>query len=81
MALTGIADDFFNVRYREKFFLQIFSGIIILQAGYEINSFHGIFGIYDLPNWLSVAVTLFVYIIVVNAINLIDGLDGLASLL
>ena len=81
MALTGIADDFFNVRYREKFFLQLFSGFIILQAGYEINSFHGIFGIYELPQGVSMAVTLFVYIIVVNAINLIDGLDGLASLL
>jgi len=81
MALTGIADDFFNVRYREKFFLQLFSGIIILQAGFEINSFHGIFGVYELPGWLSTAVTLFVYIIVVNAVNLIDGLDGLASLL
>ena len=81
MALTGIADDFFNVRYREKFFLQIFSGIVLLQAGYEINSFHGIFGVYDLPSWLATIVTLFVYIIIVNAINLIDGLDGLASLL
>jgi UDP-N-acetylmuramyl pentapeptide phosphotransferase/UDP-N-acetylglucosamine-1-phosphate transferase len=81
MALTGIADDFFNVRYREKFFLQIFSGIILLQAGYEINSFHGIFGIYELPGWGATTVTLFVYIIIVNAINLIDGLDGLASLL
>lgn len=81
MALTGIADDFFNVRYREKFFLQIFSGIILLQAGYEINSFHGIFGVYELSGWAATAVTLFVYIIIVNAINLIDGLDGLASLL
>ncbi len=81
MALTGIADDFFNVRYREKFFLQIFSGIVLLQAGYMINSFHGIFGVYALPDWLATTVTLFVYIIIVNAINLIDGLDGLASLL
>ena len=81
MALTGVADDFFNVRYREKFFLQIFSGIILLQAGYEINSFHGVFGVYELPEWVATTVTLFVYIIIVNAINLIDGLDGLASLL
>ena len=81
MALTGVADDFFNVRYREKFFLQIFSGIILLQAGYQINSFHGIFGVYDLPPWAATIATLFVYIVIVNAINLIDGLDGLASLL
>ena len=80
MALTGIADDFFNVRYREKFFLQIFSGIIIMQAGYSINSFHGVFGIYELPYLLSYCISLFVFLIIVNALNLIDGLDGLASL-
>ena len=81
MALTGIADDFFNVRYREKFFLQIFAGIIMLQSGYSINSFYGIFGVFDIPEWLSIFVTLFVFIVIVNAINLIDGLDGLASLI
>ena len=81
MAFTGIADDFFNLRYREKFFLQIFAGVLLLQSGYSINSFHGVFGIFDIPEWLSVFITLFVFIIIVNAINLIDGLDGLASLI
>ena len=81
MAITGIADDFFNVRYREKFFLQIFAGIIILQAGFKIDSFHGIFGIYEISDWLAKIVTLFVFIIIVNALNLIDGLDGLAVLI
>ena len=81
MALTGIADDFFNVRYREKFFLQLFAGLILLQSGYSINSFHGVFGVFEIPYWLSSIVTLFVFLIIVNAINLIDGLDGLASLI
>ena len=81
MAITGIADDFFNVRYREKFFLQIFAGIIILQAGYTINSFHGVFGIYEIPVGLAKTITLFVFLVIVNALNLIDGLDGLAALI
>ena len=81
MALTGIADDFFNVRYREKFFLQLFAGLILLQSGYSINSFHGIFGVFEIPYWLSIVVTLFVFLIIVNALNIIDGLDGLASLI
>ena len=81
MAITGIADDFFNVRYREKFFLQIFAGIIILQAGYTIDSFHGIFGIYEIPSGLAQTITLFVFLVIVNALNLIDGLDGLAALI
>ena len=59
MTLTGFADDLIEVRYREKLFLQIFAGILMIQSGYYINSFHGIFGIYDLPYWISVIVSLF----------------------
>ena len=81
MTLTGFADDLIEVRYREKLFLQIFAGILMIQSGYYINSFHGIFGIYDLPYWISVIVSLFVFVVIVNALNLIDGLDGLASFL
>ena len=81
MTLTGFADDLIEVRYREKLFLQLFAGILMIQSGYYIDSFHGIFGIYELPYWLSVFVSLFVFVVVVNALNLVDGLDGLASFL
>ena len=81
IALIGVGDDLFNIKYREKFFLQLFAGIVMLQSGYMIDSFHGVFGIEELPYSLSVAVSLFVFIVVVNSLNLIDGIDGLASLL
>jgi UDP-GlcNAc:undecaprenyl-phosphate GlcNAc-1-phosphate transferase len=81
IALIGVGDDLFNIKYREKFFLQLFAGIVLLQSGYMIDSFHGIFGIEELPYAASVVVSLFVFIVVVNSLNLIDGIDGLASLL
>ena len=81
IALIGVGDDLFNLKYREKFFLQVFAGIVLLQSGYTIDSFHGVFGIEEIPYSLSVAVSLFVFIVVVNSLNLIDGIDGLASLL
>ena len=81
VALIGVGDDLFNLKYREKFFLQLFAGIVLLQSGYMIDSFHGVFGIQEIPYPLSVAVSLFVFIVVVNSLNLIDGIDGLASLL
>ena len=81
MALTGLADDFYNIRYREKFFLQLFAGVILIKSGYAIDSFHGIFGVFEIPQWLSFVLTLFVFLTIVNALNLIDGLDGLASLI
>ena len=80
MALTGFIDDMFSVRYREKFFLQIFSGFLIIQGGWAIDSFHGVFGIFAIPEWVGFLVSMFVFIVVVNSLNLIDGLDGLASL-
>ena len=81
VALIGVGDDLFNLKYREKFFLQVFAGIVLLQSGYMIDSFHGVFGIQEIPYSLSVAVSLFVFIVVVSSLNLIDGIDGLASLL
>ena len=80
MALTGFIDDMFSVRYREKFFLQLFSGFLIIQGGWAIDSFHGVFGVFAIPEWVGFLVSMFVFIVVVNSLNLIDGLDGLASL-
>lgn len=81
IALTGMADDFFSIKYREKFFLQVFAAIVLLQSENYIDSFHGIFGLYEIPLLASYLITIFVFIVVVNAFNLIDGIDGLAALL
>ena len=81
IALTGMADDFFSIKYREKFFLQVFAAIVLLQGGVYIDSFHGVFGVYDIPVWASYLISVFVFIVVVNAFNLIDGIDGLSALL
>ena len=79
VTLTGFIDDLITVRYREKLFLQLFAAILMFQSGYSIDSFHGVFNIYEIPWWLEVVVSLFVFVVVVNALNLIDGLDGMAS--
>ena len=76
-----MADDFFSIKYREKFFLQVFAAIVLLQGGVYIDSFHGVFGVYDIPVWASYLISVFVFIVVVNAFNLIDGIDGLSALL
>ena len=79
LTLTGFADDLINIRYREKLFLQIFAAVLMFQSGYSIDSFHGVFNIYEIPWWLEFTTSIFVYVVVVNALNLIDGLDGMAS--
>ncbi|MBR7014335.1 MAG: undecaprenyl/decaprenyl-phosphate alpha-N-acetylglucosaminyl 1-phosphate transferase, partial [Prevotella sp.] len=44
-----------------------------------INNFYGLFGIYEIPFWIGAPLTVFIIVFITNAINLIDGIDGLAA--
>lgn len=77
--LTGIADDLVGVRYRQKFIIQIICASFLPLSGLWINNFYGIFGLHEIPFWLGIPFTMFVIVFITNAINLIDGIDGLAS--
>ena len=77
--LVGIADDLMGVRYVVKFFAQMLSGILLVVGGVWINSLHGLIGVYEMPVWIGYALTVLIVVFFSNAINLIDGVDGLAS--
>ena len=81
VALVGFFDDLFDVYYIEKFALQLFAGVILIQSDLYINNFHGIFGIYEISELTSYIVSLFVFLVVTNSLNLIDGIDGLSGLI
>ena len=76
---VGIADDLIGVRYRAKFFIQIVCGIMLVAGGVELSDLHGMLFIHSMPSWISIPLTVFVTVFIINAINLIDGIDGLAS--
>ena len=77
--LVGIADDLIGVRYSAKFFIQIVCGIMLVAGGVELSCLHGMLFIHAAPSWFSIPLTVFVTVFIINAINLIDGIDGLAS--
>lgn len=80
MFFIGLMDDLLAVAPRKKLYAQILSALmIIVGSGIRIESFFGLFGVYELSYWVGVLFTVFVFIIVINAFNLIDGIDGLAS--
>ena len=81
IALIGFFDDLFDVYYVEKFALQIFAGIILIQSDVYINNFHGIFGIYEISELTAYIISLFVFLVITNSLNLIDGIDGLTGLI
>jgi UDP-N-acetylmuramyl pentapeptide phosphotransferase/UDP-N-acetylglucosamine-1-phosphate transferase len=48
-------------------------------SGIYINSFQGLLGIEAVTLWLGIPLTMLLVVFITNAINLIDGIDGLAS--
>ena len=80
LIFLGIKDDLIALAARKKFLGQLIStGIVIFLTDVRITSFEGLLGIGELPYLVSVLFTVFVFILVINSFNLIDGIDGLAG--
>ena len=77
--IVGIADDLVGVRWRQKFLVQIFAAAMFPLAGLYVNDFYGMFGIYSISVYIGVPLSILLVVFITNAINLIDGIDGLAS--
>lgn len=77
--LIGLFDDMFGMRANLKFIIQTIVALFLPFCGLYIHNLYGFCGIYEIPMWLGYAFTIFISLVIVNAINLIDGIDGLAS--
>ena len=76
----GLKDDLIGMSATKKLLIHLIVGAMLVTiGGFRINGFGGLFGIEDMPESLATIFSLFVYIVVVNAWNLIDGIDGLAG--
>jgi len=81
IVVFGVVDDVKNLRYIQKFFVQgVGACVVIFYGGIRIESLGNLVPAgFELPFIVSVAITLFFIVGVTNAINLSDGLDGLAD--
>lgn len=77
--IIGIADDLIGVSYKWKFVAQILVASLFPLAGLWINDLYGLLFLTYLPAWAGIPLTIFAVVLVINAVNLIDGLDGLCS--
>jgi len=75
----GFFDDRFGMKAIHKFIIQIGTALFLPLCGLIITDMNGILGIHEIPLWAGYILTVFLILIIVNAINLIDGIDGLAS--
>ena len=76
----GVKDDIIGFSPVKKLVgHMVVAYILVVMADVRIADFHGILGVYELPFSFSIAFSFFVYVVLVNAFNLIDGIDGLAG--
>jgi len=78
MFVVGVYDDFYNADFKLKFLLQIIVAKILIDQGFIISNYNGFLGLYEIPRLLAQFTTIFVFLLIVNSINFIDGIDGLA---
>ena len=76
--LFGAVDDCCNLRSRAKLVLQFLAALPITAAGFSVD-FIIVFGCRIELGWWGMPLTIFWLMGCINALNLIDGLDGLAS--
>lgn len=77
--MEGIADDLIGVGYKTKFLVQLMCAVLVTCTGVWLNSLHGLLGVYALSPWVGIPLTVVLLVFIIDAINLIDGIDGLAS--
>ncbi|MDO4526322.1 MAG: MraY family glycosyltransferase [Bacteroidales bacterium] len=77
--IVGLYDDIHGVSYRIKFLVQIVAAFLLCVSGLWIADFSHIFLIDRVPFWVGMPITIFFVVYLTNAMNLIDGIDGLAS--
>ncbi len=76
----GIKDDIIIISPVKKFIGQLIAAaILVYKAKLVISNMDGLFGIYQINTLCSYLLTVFALVVIINAFNLIDGVDGLAG--
>src|SRR5436190_481069 len=77
---VGAIDDFRGLRWWEKLGGQVVAAAIPTGFGIWVHRFtFPVVGIHQLPEWVGVPVTVLWIVAIMNMVNFLDGLDGLAA--
>ena len=80
MLYVGVMDDILGLSPRLRLLIEILVVLaLIYTTGFAIDDFHGLWGIGRLPKWFAICLTVFAGVGIINAINMIDGVNGLCS--
>lgn len=80
MMYMGFIDDLVGIKPWIRIAIEVaVIGFVVIMDLVNINDFHGLFGIGKLPVYVSLPLCAFSGVGIINAINMIDGVDGLSS--
>lgn len=81
LMLIGVADDLRDLNWRWRIGAQVIAALgMIYIGGVSVQQLGDVFGVQDFGlGWAAVPVTVFVVVGVINALNMADGVDGLAG--
>ena len=78
--IIGMMDDMISLSPKVKLVAQVILVLyMILSTGNQICDLHGFWGFSGIPHYISILLTVFACVGIINAINLIDGVDGYSS--
>ena len=78
--LIGMLDDTIALSPKTRFVVEIILVLyIIYLSGCQLNHFHGLWQLNVIPDYISIPLTVVASVGIINAINLIDGVDGYSS--
>ena len=80
MFLIGLKDDIIGISAKIKLFIQVLVAFYLVTLGhYQITNLYGLFGINEIEYFTGIILSVLVIVGIINSLNLIDGIDGLAS--
>ena len=80
MLYIGVMDDILSLSPTVRFVIEsVVVLILVFSNNYSINHFQGLWGMEEISMWISVPLTVVACVGILNAINMIDGVNGLLS--
>ena len=79
--IVGLKDDLVVLSPGSKLIAQVLAtAFVIANPSFTIESLNGFLNIFEIPYYLYFVLAAFLLLTIINSYNLIDGIDGLASI-
>ncbi len=80
MLYIGCMDDVSGLSPMSRLIIEVLViSMLVLSTGSSIDSLHGLWGVGQLSMWIAFPLTVFACVGIINAVNMVDGVNGLSS--